>query len=171
MASIMNSPINKTTLYLCIIFSFFLASCSNSNSGQQNEVPSLPFQTVESANIYPSQVTGGLYIIRSISEWSNFWSVLKASYTPQPPLPSVNFTENVVISVVDSPRPTGGYSITITSVQTSSTGAIVQAVHQSPGQNCMVTQAFTQSDHIITAPTFSGEATLNLTEIVQDCAS
>lgn len=152
-------------------FYLILVSCNNSKSDQQNEVPSLPFQTVENASVSPSQVTAGQYVLRSTSEWSNFWSLLKSSYVPQPQLPSVNFSDNVVLAVVDSPRATGGYSITITSVQTSSTGVIVRAVHQSPGQNCMVTEAFEQPYDIITAPVFSGEAILNLTETIQNCPS
>jgi hypothetical protein len=44
------------------------------------------------------------------------------------------------------------------SVQTSTTGIMIQAVHLSPGQICMVTEAFSQPYHIITVPFFSGEA-------------
>ena len=83
----------------------------------------------------------------------------------------MNFSENVVIAVVDSSHSTGGYSITITQVETSAAGIAVQAEHQSPGPGCLVTQAPTQSYDIITVPIFSGEATLNLTETVLDCST
>ncbi len=129
----------------------------------------LPFQTVEHASVGFSQIAGGIHLLRSTAAWSNFWSRLKAGFVQQPPLPLINFDENMVIAVVDSFRPTGGYGITITDVQRSPTGVVVRGVHSSPGHGCLVTQAFEQPYHIVTLPVFSGEATLNLTETVFAC--
>jgi hypothetical protein len=163
--AVMSNSVKKTIIGFCIVGCLLVASCSNSDNGQQQ----VSFQTVEKASVSPSQITSGIYILRTVTEWSDFWSLLKTSNFPQPPLPSVNFSENVVIAVVDSSRPTGGYSITITRLQTSAAGVVVQAVHQSPGPGCLVTQSFEQPYHIVTTPVFSGEATLNLTETVLTC--
>ncbi len=162
----MINPAKKTIIGLCLAGCFSAVSCANSDT----ELRQAPFQTVEKASVSSSDITSGIHVLRSETEWSNFWSVLKAFSFPQPPVPLVNFTENAVIAVVDSARPTGGFSITITHVQTSAGGVVVQAVHQSPGPDCLVTQAFEQPYHIVTTPFFSGEATLNVTETVQNCA-
>ena len=129
----------------------------------------VPFQTVEKAAAPSSQVTGGIHVLRLTTEWSNFWSILKESSIPRPPLPSINFNENTAIAVVDSLRPTGGYAITITDIQKSATGVVVHAVHQSPGPDCVSAQSFTKPYNIVMTPKFSGEATLNLTETVYAC--
>ena len=157
----------KNIIGICIVGCLLVAGCANpENEGQQ-----VPFQTVENASVSPSQLAGGIYVLRSTTEWSDFWSILKASYFPQPALPLINFSENAVVAVIDSSRTTGGYSITITRMLTSTAGLVVHAVHQSPGPDCVVTQALDQPYHLVTTPVFTGEATLSLTETVLHCAT
>jgi hypothetical protein len=163
----MINSVTKTIMSFCIVGSLFIAGCASSDTEQQQ----MPFQTVEQRGVSPTPLTSGIYVLRTATEWSDFWSVLKASIIPQPPLPVVDFSENVVIAVVDHSRSTGGHSITITYVLTSAAGIVVQAVHQSPGQGCLVTQALDQPYHIVTAPVFSGEATLTVTETVLNCST
>jgi len=162
----MINSVKEIIIGFCIAGCLMVVSCANLDPEQRQ----VPFQTVENASVSPSQVTSGIHVLRTETEWSSFWSVLKASYSPSPPVPSVNFAENAVIAVVDSSHSTGGYSITITHVEMSATGVVVEAVHQSPGTGCLVTQAFDQPYHIVTTPVFTGEAILNLTETVQNCA-
>jgi hypothetical protein len=162
----MINSVKETIIGFCIISCLLVAGCANSENGQQ-----VAFQTVEKASVSPSPLTGGIYVLRTVTEWSDFWSILKTSYIPQPPLPLVDFSEQVVIAVVDSSRTTGGHSITITHLQTSADGVAVQAVHQSPGLNCVVTQALDQPYHIVATPVFSGKATLQLTETVNNCST
>ncbi|OGW36405.1 MAG: hypothetical protein A2X58_06635 [Nitrospirae bacterium GWC2_56_14] len=157
-----------------VIAGFFIAgfllitSCADSEIGQP-----VAFQTVDQDSVFVSgmTVTAGIYVVRTPTEWSDFWSAVKASYYPEPPLPPVNFSEKVVIAVVDSVQPTGGYSITITHLLKSATGVEVHAVHQSPGPDCAVTQAIEQPGHIVSTPVFSGEATLIVTETVHNCST
>jgi len=163
----MINSVTKTIMSFCIVGSLFIAGCAGSDTEQQE----MPFQTVEQRGVSPTQLTSGIYVLRTATEWSNFWSVLKSSMIPQPPLPLVDFSENVVIAVVDHSRSTGGHSITITHLLKSTAGLVVQAVHQSPGQDCLVTQALDQPYHIVTTPVFSGEATLNVTETVLNCST
>jgi hypothetical protein len=163
----MISSVTKTIMRFCIVGGLFVTGCASSDTDQQQ----MPFQTVEQGHVSPTQQASGIYVLRTATEWSSFWSVLKTSIIPQPPLPLVDFSENVVIAVVDYSRSTGGYSITITHVLTSAASIAVQAVHQSPGQGCLVTQALDQPYHIVTTPVFSGEATLNLTETVLNCST
>jgi hypothetical protein len=98
-AIVVNS-VKETIIGVCIAGCLLIVSCANVDPEQQQ----VPFQTVEDASVSPSQITSGIHVLRTETEWSGFWSVLKASYFPQPPIPSVNFTENVVIAVVDSSR-------------------------------------------------------------------
>jgi PrcB C-terminal len=165
--AIMINSVTKTIMSFCIVSCLFVTGCASSNSEQQQ----MPFQTVEKGSVSPTKLTNGIYVLRTATEWSNFWSVLKASIIPQPPRPLTDFSENVVIAVVDHSRSTGGYSITITHLQTTAAGIVVQAVHQSPGQDCLVTLALDQPYHIVATPIFSGTATLNLTETVLNCST
>lgn len=130
-----------------------------------------PFKTLQKGAVSPHdnkpiQVS----IIRNEVEWANFWNLLYTNYLPKPALPSVDFNESVLVSVVDTTRPSGGYSITITNIQPTSSGITVNASQVPPGQSCSSTAALTQPFHVVTTPIFSGVATLELSQSVFNCS-
>lgn len=110
-----------------------------------------------------------LNVFRNEVDWANFWNLLYANQTPKPAPPSVDFSKNVIIAVVDADRPSAGYSITITQIQLTPTGVTVHASQMSPGQTCMSAAVMTEPYHIVTTPLFSGVATLELAQTVFDC--
>ena len=171
----MHGQIKWLIIVIWTMCCIFLASCGNSGGGQQL----IAFQTVQKGSVPPKTpnnpiITPTIFVIRSATEWTdfrdlNFQSTLSSSVLPSS-LPSINFNENLIIAVVDSVQKTGGHTITITGVVSSPTGVIVQVVENFPGQNCGgVGAALDQPFHIITTSTFSGAATLNLTQTVTDC--
>lgn len=151
---------------LFMVGGLFLLGCGNSDNTQQQ----IPFNTLQKGEVSPhdnnpTQVS----VIRNEAEWANFWNQLYTNYLPKPTLPSVDFSKSVVVLVVDTPRSSGGYSLTITNIQPTSSGVTVNASQVSPGQSCIVTAALTQPFHIVTTPIFSGVATLELSQSVFNC--
>jgi len=159
--------ITPLILSLFIVGGLSLLECGNSGNAQQL----VQFKTLQKGAILsphdnnPIQVS----VIRNEMEWVDFWNLLYANYSPKPALPLVNFSESVILSVVDTPRPSGGHSITITDIQPTSSGVKVSASQVSPGQSCISITAVTQPFHFVTTPIFSGGATLELSQSVFNC--
>ena len=145
------------------------SGCGNSgNSGnaqQQGTFTTLQQGAVSPFGSSPVQIS----VIRNELNWATFWSALYSNFSVKPPLPSVNFSDTAVIALVDTPRPTGGHSITINTIQPTSSGVTVHSTVVSPGLNCIVAQVLTQPFHLVTVPTFSGEATLEVSQSVANC--
>lgn len=142
-----------------------LSGCSSGHAQQR-----VSFSSIQKGEVPPhGNNAARVSVIRNEPEWSKFWDLLYANYLPKPARPSVNFSERVVVAVVDAPRSTGGYSITITDIEPNPSGITVSSSQVSPGPACMVTQALTQPFHIVTTPVFSGVATLELSQSVNSC--
>lgn len=151
---------------LCMVWGLTVLGCGSSENAQQQVL----FNTLQKSEVSPHDNNPPqVNVFRNEVEWGDFWNLLYTNYSSTPALPSVNFSENAIISVVDGSRPTGGYSISITQIQPTSSGVTVHASQVSPGQGCIVTQSFTQPYHIVTTPIFSGVATLVLSQSVFNC--
>ena len=147
--------------------SLFFGSCGNSIGGEQP----VAFTTVDvgSGLATPNKPVAApsIFILRSSTEWIDQFKAL--SLTIQPDMPSINFDDNLFILVVDSFQSTTGHSITITGVQSSPEGVIVQAVEESPAVNCPVELWNNQPFHIISTPKVSGSVTLSLSHKEMNC--
>jgi hypothetical protein len=160
-------------ILLWVALSLLIAACgansSQSNNGGQQQVT---FQTINKGCVIPKPNnpvnTPTVFILRSATEWNNFWDLFSLTI---PSMPPINFNDNQFIAVVDNPQSTSGHSIAITGVQTSSTGVIVQVVQDSPSQNCLILPSISQPFHIITTPNIPGTGSLSMTQKVTDCSS
>ncbi len=151
---------------LCLVM---ISACGSNTSQSGNH--QVAFQTIEQVSVTPKPNnpinTPTVYVLRSPTEWTEFWNVF--ALTMPTSMPTIDFSQNQFIAVVDGIQSTGGHSIAITGVQSNSTGVVVSAVETSPGQGCVTTQVLNQPVHVITTPTFSGGATLSLTLNVSTC--
>ena len=82
-------------------------------------------------------------VIRTATEWEQFWNELQGAVQPRPELPLIDFDENMVIVAAMGQRPTGGYSIEVEDVLGTDGGLAVQVVESSPSPTCLVAQAVT----------------------------
>jgi len=109
---------------------------------------SIPFQTVargsRSGIGEPLQT-----VVRSQPEWQALWQKHVSSQSNPPPLPVVDFSNEIVAAVFIGEKPTGGYVIAITSVDPSDGALIVSFNEKGPRPGDLQTQAFTQPFHIV----------------------
>ena len=161
--------VTRLFLGLCILSSLTVLGCGDTSENVQQQVS---FNTLQKGTVSPHALDSQFQInvFRNEVGWANFWNLLYTNYSSKPALPSVNFSDNVILSVIDSSRSSGGYSITITQIQASTSGVTVYALQESPGQGCGSTTAFDQPFHIVTTPIFSGVAALNLSQSVRNCS-
>src|ERR1035437_1613298 len=116
---------NRTVMATILLLAGIIAGCSggNSTSSTTAQVPipvPIPFQEIQTIGTVPKGL--GTSIFRSTAEWSDFWnsSFLLPPSEQIPPVPSVDFSKNYVIAVVNTIGGSGTFKIT--GVQTSATG-------------------------------------------------
>jgi hypothetical protein len=101
------------------------------------------FQAVPFTTITAGQQSGvekqREVVIRTAAEWKALWM----EHSPDEPLPAIDFSKSVVAGVFLGLRSTGGYRVTISSVDRQGTGVVVQWREQKPDPGAIVIQTLT----------------------------
>lgn len=85
-------------------------------------------------------------IIKNSEAWADLWTEM---FPTEMIASAINFNESMVIAVFHGQASTGGYDIKINKIIEQNNRILVYITETSPGKNCIVTQALTQSYHII----------------------
>lgn len=96
--------------------------------------------------------TANQLVINNTTEWVDFWQEHSSDNIPPPPVPEVDFTQYQVVAVFAGEKSTGGYSVEITSVETTNSQLVITAKYSQPQADDIVTEAFTYPHHIIKIP-------------------
>jgi hypothetical protein len=83
-------------------------------------------------------------VIRDPAAWSALWQRIHANVDPMPPLPEVDFSQEMIVAAALGTRATGGYNVLLTQATEDSNGIQIHVLETSPGANCFNTQALTQ---------------------------
>jgi VWFA-related protein len=92
-------------------------------------------------------------VARTEPEWRSLWQ----RHAPGRPVPSVDFNKLMVVAVFLGSRPSGGYQVEITGVQTIGDTLVVQWSERRPGPGQVAAQVLTSPSHMVTVPRHSGE--------------
>ena len=114
------------------------------------EIPLRSFATIDMGD--QSGVAGGemqIFKIETQAEWDDFWSRHQGNVSPAPPAPSVDFSKEMVIAVVDQQQPSGGFQLDITEIVQGWGSLSVLVDKAVPGPDCIVTMALTKPFHIV----------------------
>ena len=128
------------------------------------------FETIDTGA--QSGIRGGqpqLFKIETEPEWEEFWSRHQAIVTPQPALPAVDFSREMVIAVVDRTEPSGGFLLEIAAIEEAEGSLVVRVSKQVPGAGCLVTDALTQPFHIVRLARSDLEPELAIGEETYEC--
>lgn len=90
-------------------------------------------------------------------------------HSPQPQIPDIDFSQEMVVVVALGERPTGGYSIFVESASESASGVAVRIRSVSPGSSCATTQALTQPVDIGRLPRRDGPVSFAEQTVVEEC--
>ncbi len=82
-------------------------------------------------------------VIRTASEWEEFWTKFTAVIVPAPDPPAIDFDAQMVIVAAMGERKTGGYTIAIEEVTDGEDGVTARVVETSPGASCDTVQVIT----------------------------
>ena len=84
------------------------------------------------------------------------WATLYRGQDPIPPVPAVDFGEEVVVLVAMGTRSSGGYTIAVNRVQEDGSGRNIEVLEVSPGAGCYVTMSLTSPADAVVLPTARG---------------
>ncbi len=139
-------------------------------------IPSAPaggsaaFETIGAGD--QSGMSGGqlqLLKLDTQAKWEEFWSRHQSVVTPQPDVPAVDFSQEMVIAVVDKQESSGGFGIEITDIEGDGGRLLVRVSKQVPGPDCIVTAVITQPFHIVRTAASDLEPDLLITEEIYSC--
>jgi hypothetical protein len=118
-----------------------------------------PFRTVEKGA--QSNVDAARHIvIRSSAEWTAFWK----THNFDKPAPRVDFDKEMVLGVFMGNRPTGGYSVAITSVVERDGSLVVTYSETSPRPGAMTAQVLTFPYHLVAVAKRGGDVRFEKSE-------
>lgn len=109
-------------------------------------------------------------VIRTPETWADAWRQLYEGRSPLPERPAVDFDRSMVILAAAGSRPTGGYGIEVESVHRDEETMYVVVRETSPGDDCMVTQAFTAPTTAVRVPRVDGSVEFVEKESVAECS-
>jgi hypothetical protein len=147
------------------LIAMLLAACGGSPSSSpsrlditQNYTPAIPteaqpasirhiaLQPFAGGSLTHSGIhTAARLVIRDTATWQSAWSEIFADASPQPALPAVDFSTDMVVLAAQGDQKSGGFGIFIDGAFTTLDGAMIVAVtSESPGPGCFNTQQVTQ---------------------------
>ncbi len=134
----------------------------------------VPYQVIDSSRIRVSAPTN--LVIRTKTEWINFYLAATNWIFPQPTVPSVDFRTVVLVVVASGEKTTGGYKTLIssvtdvpTSINVPTSYIDVQAVLINPDSVCMVSQDFTYPVAMFTIPRTTKPFLFKVGDVYNNC--
>lgn len=122
-----------------------LLACSSSPT--EMEMETVAFSTVVK-NSHSGILEPRQEVIGDSGRWAAAWSEIHAGLHPVPPLPSVPFSQRMVVLAAIGERPDGCYQTDVTAIRTGS-GRLEVSIVESQSVGCGCTQALTHPVHVV----------------------
>jgi hypothetical protein len=90
--------------------------------------------------------------VADLDTWIDAWSAIHANKSQPPQRPTVTLDQETVVLILLGQRPTGGYGVAVTSIDTGTEPVEITVEVTSPAADAMVTQALTSPYLIIGIP-------------------
>lgn len=91
-------------------------------------------------------------VLRNAADWKKLWDKHSSNVFPQPALPKVDFSKEMVVAVSLGARSSGGYSVSITSIVDDGTNIVVTYKEAKPDPNGPSTAAITHPFVFVKVP-------------------
>ena len=108
-------------------------------------------------------------IVRDRASWEQTWAAIWRNHSPQPELPAVDFSREMIVVAALGSRPTGGYGIFIDSASSGPSGVEIAVRAVSPGNGCAVTLAITNPVDAARVPRREGPIRFSERREIQEC--
>ena len=91
-------------------------------------------------------------VAKTAAEFQTLWQ----QHAPGRPLPAVDFAKNMVVAVFLGSRPTGGFAVEITGVESEGEATVVRWAERKPAPGQMASQVLTAPSFMATVPRRDG---------------
>lgn len=108
----------------------------------------MTFESIAGSDSSAIEVLEGA-VARTPTEWNELWSRHVANLSPPPVAPTVDFTNKQVIAVFLGSRPSGCYSVTVTTVERSQARLLVTYRERIPPPSIVCTMAVVNPAHFV----------------------
>jgi len=119
--------------------------------------------------LYSGVNTPENFVIRDAAAWDVLWHRIYATTDPMPPLPDIDFTQEMIVGAALGTRTSGGYDVLLTQATEDSGRVRIQVLETSPGAGCVVTLALTQPIDLGRVPRREGPVDFLLTQQTKRC--
>jgi len=128
----------------------------------------IPFEVLfQSSNPLRSPAAGTVVTIRSETELATLWQSLGRRVAP----PQINFHQHTLIVYFLGDRSTGGYRLSVESVDVRAGTLTLRVIETEPGPCCVTTQTAISPAIWITTIPWRGEVEVTLRRETRDCCS
>ena len=108
----------------------------------------VPFTTIESGSNSGVNVRQGV-TIKDQAEWLALWRKHTSDLQPPPPMPAVDFSNEMVIAVFSGERKSGGYSIQVDNIRLAGNRLIAMVSESNPAPDSINMMMITQPYHMV----------------------
>jgi hypothetical protein len=108
-------------------------------------------------------------IVRDSASWRSLWPRIVGTHSPVPPVPAVNFTDEMLLVVSTGTRGSGGYVIMIDSVRAVGDTIRVSVREQSPGPRCGTPAVISAPVALARVERTTWPVSFVTREVVRDC--
>jgi hypothetical protein len=159
---------------IAIVLSILISACASSVEATLPPQPDISVVRLRSEP-YSFEYSSGLdaparVVVRDLQTWQSLWAQIYRRHGAAPPLPTIDFSREMIIVAALGSRASGGYGIIIDGASWQGSGIAVTVRSISPGPRCGVTAALTQPVDIARMPRRDGEVRFVERAEVSDCS-
>jgi hypothetical protein len=93
---------------------------------------------------YSGLADSALLVVRDSSAWQELWQRMNRPFIPAPPVPNVNFRQEMIVVAALGRSPTAGHDVVIEGAEQDSAGIEILVRRSEPAPGCPVAAAITQ---------------------------
>lgn len=109
------------------------------------------------------------FVVRDSATWATTWTMVLGSHSPKPPLPSVDFSREMIVVASMGTRSSGGYTVGIDSVFVARDTVFFRVRETSPGPRCGTTAALTSPVGLARVERSDMPVGYEISPVVSDC--
>lgn len=167
---------NQCVRSIAVVFAAVMAACAHPEATRPILIPGDPVPIVRlraepySFAFYSGLEQPGRIVVRDPSTWQALWAQIHSRQSPVPPVPAIDFSQEMLVVAALGSRSSGGYGILVDAANEAQNAGLVVTVRSiSPGVKCGRTAALTQPVDIARIPRRDGDVSFLERSQVTDC--
>lgn len=159
----------KQGIALALLLALSTAQAGSPPPPPTDEMVIIPFNIIDNgaqSGIHPETQT--ISLIQDAAAWAAFWAKHN-TISPPPASPKIDFSKDMVVTVIDSDQPNSGYYLSLDKVEKHDEELWVYVTREQPAPACMNLGMVAQPFVFATLPKMPATAKLVFTTHMYDC--